>query len=401
MSYQQLAGRIMTGDQKDGVGNYFRMFIVDEAAREQELSGRDIIRLTLGISDLPLHPAIIEAIVGATQDSVRSNRVFPEGLPELREALAAHYTQSLGTPVSVGRILVDAGTSSIYPKLVRLLANPGDEVLIPLPYYPLYCISAILAGVQTRYYRVDLRTLRIDMGSFEENLTAKTRIVVVNSPGNPLGNIITPPELRHMCDILPKRTHIMFDEIYENVAFTNEPKLAPILLSPDHGQASRVILTNSCSKGYRMYTKRVGWCVLPEGLVPAMSVMLQHTRLTGDPAVQYGAVAALGLPGEVEALREVHRQRWKCASIHLGSLGGVRLIPSRGGFYCTLDCRERIEQQSVGDGMQLAMDILSRVGVAVVPGEDFGLPGTLRLSFTARRFEEATRRLSAYFRERL
>jgi len=149
-----------------------------------------------------------------------------------------------------------------------------------------------------------------------------------------------------------------------------------------------------------MYTKRVGWCVLPETLADAMRVILHHTRLTVDPAVQYGAVEALRHPEEVEALRAVHRRRWEYARDHLAATSGPLLFPSGGGFYCTLDCREFVKQRKLGDCLKLALDILDRTGVATVPGEDFGMPMALRLSFTASRFEDAVNRLADYFTER-
>lgn len=393
----QLLAKIGTDGQADGAGNSFRMFVLDEAARQREAGGHDVIRLTLGKSDLPLHADIREAIVEAVRDARKSNLVFPEGLPELREALAAHYTALAGVPVPTARILVDAGTSSVYPSLFRLLVGPEDEVLLPLPYYPLYRVSALLAGSSVRYYRIALDSMKVDMESYAQGITARTRIVVVNSPGNPLGNVVTRDELGQMLDLLPKHAFLMFDEIYENVPFGSEPRLSPLLLNQAGRHADRIIVTNSCSKGYRMYTKRVGWCVLPEALVGAMRVILHHTRLTVDPAVQYGAVEALRRPEEVEDLCRTHRNRWEYARQHLQSLPAVHLLPSSGGFYFTLDCREFIASHQLGNCLALALRILEEAGVATVPGEDFGLPGTLRVSFTASRFDEAIDRLASFF----
>lgn len=395
---QQLLTKIKTDGQSDVGGNSFRMFVLDEAARQWELDGHDVIRLTLGKTDLPLHSDITEAIVAVVRDKSRSSLVFPEGVPELREELAAHYTALAQTSIPCSRILVDAGTSSVYPSLFRLLAGPDDEVLLPLPYYPLYRVSALLARVPVRYYRVRLDTMRVDMESFAQGTTGKTRIVVLNSPGNPLGNVIAPDELSQMLDLLPNHAYLVFDEIYENVMFGSEPRLAPVLLGCNGQHEGRIIVTNSCSKGFRMYTKRVGWCVLPETLVEAMRVILHHTRLTVDPAVQYGAVEALRRPEEVEALCMIHRKRWEYARAHLQAIPDVQLLSSTGGFYCTLDCREFIRGHGHDSCLKLALDVLEQAGVATVPGEDFGLPGMLRLSFTASRFEEAVNRFVDYFK---
>jgi len=393
-----LLEKISTDGQGDGAGNSFRMFLLDEAARREELGGHDVIRLTLGKSELPLHSDIREAIISAVCDQRKCNLVFPLGLPELRDALAAHYSAMAGMDIDSNNILVDAGTSSIYPSLFRLLAGPNDEVLLPLPYYPLYRVSTLLAGASARYYRISLDTMRVDLESFAESITEKTRVVVLNSPGNPLGNVITQNELSWMLDLLPEQVYVVFDEIYENVFFEPRPKLTPLLLGYIDKRKERIVVTNSCSKGYRMYTKRVGWCVLPETLSQAMRVILHHTRLTVDPAVQYGAMEALNHPDEVKMLSGIHCARWEYARTHLKSIPRVQLLPSAGGFYCTLDCRDFVYSRRLDSCLKLALSILHEARVATVPGEDFGLPGTLRLSFTASRFEEAIDRLVEYFR---
>jgi len=397
MSNPPVLGRMDFNSGSEAECTSFRMFLLDEAARAREAGGDDIIRLTLGKSDLPLNNRIVDAIASAVRDPSRSNLVFPEGLPELRHALANHYTALVGTPISHERILVDAGTSAIYPSLFRLLTRPGAEIVIPLPYYPLYRVSAILAGARVKHYRIDMETMRVDLDSLAANVSSETVAVVLNSPGNPLGNVITPVELEQILHLLPEHVCIVFDEIYENAFLSDGSPLCPLLLSRCEGERNLVV-TNSCSKAYRMYTKRVGWSVLPSALVEGMSVILHHTRLTVDPAVQYGAVEALLHPEEVRFLSDVHRDRWDYAWANLQRLDGVRLLPSEGGFYCVLDCRDLIKDVRLKDDLELALDVLQTAGVATVPGEDFGLPGTLRLSFTASRFEEAVDRLAEYFR---
>jgi len=239
--------------------------------------------------------------------------------------------------------------------------------------------------------------MQVDVESYELGLNDKTRIVVINSPGNPLGNIITRETLSRMVEMLPEQTYLVFDEIYENVVFNDQPTIAPLLLSLEDRLQDRVIVTNSFSKGYRMYTKRVGWCVLPEHLVEAMRVVLHHTRLTVDPAVQFAGVEALKHPEEVEHLKAVHLRHWKYARHALSDISQVTLYPSAGGFYCTLDCRGFMKTNSISNCLDLALDLLDKTGVAAVPGEDFGLPGTLRLSFTSSRFNDAIDRMVSYF----
>lgn len=383
--------------ERDGAGNSFRMFILDEAAIQARQRGHDVIQLTLGICDLPLRDEICDVILAATRDPVVSHRVCPAGLPELREALSRYYTDAYGVEVPSSRILVDAGTSSIFRTLIQILTRPGDEILLPLPYYPLYKISAILAHAKCRFYRICLDTLRIDMDSVMRGITDRTKVVVLNSPGNPLGNIVSSPELLDLIHALPPHIYLIVDEVYDNVRFYDDgPPLGSSLFC-DQQQLSRLIVTNSVSKAYRMYTRRVGWCILPETLVRPMTIIQQHTRLTVDPAVQLGVVEALKYPEDISVVRITNRARWEHTLHQLADVDGVRLLPSSGGFYCVLDCRQFITEHRIPNCLQLAIDILDQVEVATVPGDDFGLPGMLRLSFTNGRYEEAIDRLRTYF----
>lgn len=375
----------------------FRMFVIDHLAQEHRRAGRDVISLTLGQSDLPLHPRIVREIQVATSDPVKSNLVCPGGLPELRAALAARYSAIGSRAITSERILIDNGTSSLYPILLRIIGGSGGSLLVPHPYYPLYLVAASLAGAAVNHYGIDLHTMQIDMDSLRASITSDTRAIIVNSPGNPLGNIVTQSELADILSLLPTDAFIILDEIYENMIFGSEFPLAPNLLRGDSDLTQRVIITNSLSKGYRMYTKRVGWCVVPTSLSSQMLAIYQHTRLTVDPCAQYGALEALQNEGEVATVRASHRERWKYAHDTLSGISLLRTLPCRGGFYCTLDCRALCREAAPTSDSALAIDILQKTGVATVPGEDFGLPGHLRLSFTSDRFRDAVCRLAAYF----
>jgi len=381
----------------DGVGNAFRMFLLDEAALQAQELGSDVIQLTLGISDLQPRRAIQDAISTAMRDPIASRRVCPGGLPELLTALSSYYRETHDVEVPTSRILVDAGTSSIIRNLFLILTQPGDQILIPLPYYPLYRFSAMLAGVECLYYPVCLESMEIDVESIATMVTGRTQAVVLNSPGNPLGNVIGSATLLELLDTLPSHVHVIIDEVYDNIHFSEkEHPLAPVALA-DSGKESRIVVTNSFSKGYRMYTRRVGWCVVPEALIRPMTMIQQHTRLTVDPVVQYGAIEALRYPQDVAEVRAKHLERWQYAFCKLSALSDIQLLPASGGFYCVLNCRTFIAGRSIPDCLCLAEDILNQAAVATVPGADFGLPGMLRISFTNERFMEAIDRLCCYF----
>src|SRR5262249_805849 len=265
-----------------------------------------------------------------------------------------------------------------------LLAGPGDEVLLPLPYYPLYAFCARLAGATVRHYRIDPAGLRVDYESLARNLTDSTRIVVVNSPGNPLGNIVTNDDIRRIDEAVDGRSLIICDEIYGNCCFDSEEESALQL----EQLRSPLVVTNGFSKAHRMYARRVGYAVVPDELVGPLTVVQHHTLLTTDPVPQFGALVALERPQDVRQLVERYRERRDFTMARLSHLQDVLPIRSRGGFYFSIECREFMRRWSIESSLELAQMIMRSVHVATVPGSDFELPTMLRLSYTSARYEE-------------
>lgn len=381
----------------DMVGNCFRMFLLDDAAYQAEKKGRDIIRLTLGKTDVPLHHDITQAMQAALGDMSQCNLVFPSGLPELREALSHHYKTFAGVTIPWQNILIDSGSSSIFRNIFDIILKGNQEVLLPLPYYPLYKVTAELAGGAIAYYTIEEQTLKINLDSLKSNIRQSTRAIVINSPGNPLGNVIDEETLCEIGRLMPQGAYIVFDEIYDNVSFSKTTPIVKLLFENKSFDHLNIVVTNAFSKGYRMYARRLGWLIAPDHIVSAITSILHHTRLTVDPVVQFGGVEALKHQEEVEDLRQDHLHRWNYTIDAFKDLDSVRLIESQGGFYCTIDCREFIKNNKFNNCLNLAMDILERTMVATVPGSDFGIPGTLRLSFTNKRYTEAIDRLTHYF----
>jgi aspartate/methionine/tyrosine aminotransferase len=377
----------------DFASERFLMFVLDKMAHDYEQQYDDVIRLTLGKSELPVHPSISQAMVEATQTFARSGLVFPAGLPQLRERLARHESQRHGLEVAPENVVVSVGTSTMFRNLFGLLARGGDEVILPMPYYPLYRFSAMLAGATVRYYRIDPDTLRVDLDSLRAELTDRTRVVVVNSPGNPLGNVLTREELLAIDRAVAGRATIISDQIYDNCCFDGPaPSLAAMA-----DTRSPVIITNAFSKGYRMYARRVGYAVVPDALVEPLTVVQHHTLLTTDPVPQFGALAALERPEDVAALEATYRRRRDYTVHRLAGVAGVRALPAQGSFYLTLDCRGFMAARGLQSSLALATEIMRSKHVATVPGSDFGLPEMLRLSFTSARYEEGIDRLAAFF----
>jgi len=372
----------------------FQMFVLDELADELSNKGADVLKLTIGVTELPIPPIVLERMIDKLRDPDFVRRVYPEGLPELREAIAEFYNRRYTANVSFENVIVNTGSSPIFRNIFQLLAGPEFEIMIPRPYYALYLYCAKLAGATVKFYDIDIDTKRVDMESFRRNFSPeRTSLVVVNSPGNPVGNIVTPDELREIYEIVDHQAYVLNDEIYNNTMFYDEFH-SPLALFPEHKDMT--IVTNSFSKGFRMYTKRIGFAILPTDLQTNLRVIQQHTLLCTDPCYQYGMIAALADEESPRELTSVYKAR---AEYTTKRLTGTRCTPigAEGGFYAMLRCGDWNKAMGFASSKELARDILEKAHVAVVPGTDFGVPQDLRLAFCNARYEEGIDRLYDYF----
>jgi len=373
----------------------FQMFVMDELADAAQARGDDVIKLTIGITDLPPPARVLDAIAAKVHDRAFGRLVYPEGLPALREAIARYYNEQFGAGVDAGHVIVHTGTSPLFRNLFQLLCRPGQEILIPRPYYCLYKICALLAGARVRHYDIDFETRRVDMDSFREAFAPdRTAVVVINSPGNPVGNILTRDEVLEIYRVVNEQAFVVNDEIYNNVCFY-ERFTCPLSYLPKSSRRVTVV-TNGFSKGFRLYTKRVGFALLPDELVMPLRIVQQHTLLTHDPVTQHAMIEALSDLESPRELTRVYRGRGEYAFRKLRG-SGCQPVRADGGFYVVLDCSEWLRNGHARDTIELARDILKWARVATVPGTDFGAPQTLRLSLCSSRFEEAIDRLARYF----
>lgn len=373
----------------------FLMFVLDELADKLSAEGRDIIKLTLGKAQEPLHPSIVEAWKDAVEDPEKRNLVYPEGLPALRDKIATWYAD-WGTPVDRSRILINTGTSPFYKDLFRLLIDEGDEILLPQPYYSVYYISGLLTSAKIKFYNINPDSLGIDMEDFRSKYNPEsTKIVVMCSPGNPYGNLITSDVYQEVINMTSERTFIVSDEIYRNTGF--QGRVPSILDSATDSDLQRITITNAFSKGFRMYTARVGFSILPDSLLEPMRVLLQHTLLTTNPCEQFACIEALNHLDEVEELTKTYKERNDYTVQAFDGIESAKVISAEGGFYLVIDAAGYMLTHSIKDTYSLAEAIIHETGVAVVPGSDFGLDTGLRLSFTHLRYNEAIDRLVSFF----
>ena len=161
---------------------------------------------------------------------------------------------------------------------------------------------------------------------------------------------------------------------------------------------SKFIFTNSLSKGYRMYSRRIGWCIVPDELIIPLTVVQHHTLLTADPVGQFAAIEALSHPEELDYIRKIYKERRDYTVNSFNDTEDINVIFSKGSFYITLDCNKYIKNNNIKCELDLAKEIIISTGVATVPGSDFGLPNTLRLSFTTERYNDGIDKLRNFFK---
>lgn len=372
----------------------FQMFVMDELADAALAEKRDVIKMTIGVPELPVPEKVSNIFAEHVNNLDVTRRVYPQGLPEMRAAISDYYRDNFKADSDPEQVIVNVGTSAIFRNIFQITCRPGQKILLPRPYYCLYLLSAILAGAEIVYYDIDPMTMRLDVESFKKAYTPDdTAVVVLNSPGNPIGNVLNRDEVEEINRIVAGRSFIVHDEIYNNVMFEGE-YVCPLAYLDEHRDVH--IITNSFSKGFRMYTKRIGFAILPEPLIMPMRIVQQHTLLTCDPVAQMGMIEALKDLDSPRELTALYGARAKYTVEQLKDTGCLPLEP-KGGFYAVLECSDWIARHDMTNSKDLAQDILKKTDVSTVPGTDFGMDNSLRLSFCQDRYNTGIDRLRDYF----
>jgi aspartate/methionine/tyrosine aminotransferase len=361
-----------------------------ERAQELERQGKDIIHLEFGEPDFDTPPIVREAAERALKDG-RTRYAHSLGLLPLREAIAEHYHTRYGVTVSPEQILVTAGTSPAMLLLFSTLLDPGDEVLLTDPRYAVYPNLIRYPGgecVHAPTWETDGFQCRPD--EFAQRLTPRSKAVLINSPANPTGAVMTAESLRATGQLGP---WIISDEIYHGLTY--EGAEHSILEFTDHA-----FVLNGFSKAYAMTGWRLGYLIAPREFVRALQVAHGNFFISTNEFVQWAALAALTEAGD-DALRfrKVFDQRRSAMVAGLRRIGlGVEVAPT-GAFYVLANA-----QRFGADSKALAFDILEHAHVGVTPGVDFGsrAEGYLRFSYanSLERIEEAMERIGRYLSRR-
>ena len=348
--------------------------------REVQAQGKTVVSLMRGEPDFRTPAHIVDA---ATRSLAEGRTTYPDnrGEPRLREAVAAKLARDNAVAYDAGsEILVTTGaTFGIHAALTTLL-SPGDEVLLPDPIYDAYHSPILLAGGVPRPVRsaiVDGR-FALPVDALEEAVTPATRILLLNTPWNPVGTVFTRSELEAIAAFVLRRgLTLISDEIYEAITYDGRPHVSPPSLSPDVRACTVVV--NSLSKTYAMTGWRVGYCAAPAEVTRAMFLVLQQSSRGPATFIQDAAAAALAGPQDaVAAMRAEYAARRTRVLEALQGLPRLTVMAPEGGFFAMVDARET----GIGSN-DIRRRLLVDFGVVVAHGAAYGPggEGTLRVSF--------------------
>jgi aspartate aminotransferase len=376
------------------------------AAKAKELAaqGHSVISLSVGEPDWDTFPAVKDAGCQAIQAG--QTKYSPSnGTPQLRTAIA-HKTQSLlGVEYKPTEVTVSAGAKFILYAALQMLVDPGDEVLIPAPYWVSYpTMVELVDGVPVIVPSDELTGFKPHAVHFEKKVTPKSKVLILNSPNNPTGQMYTRAEIEDIVKFLRRHPQIVVisDDIYNQLVFEGEA-VAPHILQVAPDLKERVVVVNGASKTYSMTGWRIGWALGNENIIKAMSNYQSQTVSCAAPFTQTATLAGLQACDE-DVIRGVQllRERRDLFVEALNHVPGWRSGYPQGAFYVWADIRALLGRQWQGKRLETSNDIaaalLESQFVAVVPGAESGLDGYLRLSFALheRDLNEAVKRIRLF-----
>ncbi len=360
---------------------------VTNKARELAEAGRDVIGLGAGEPDFDT-PAHIKAAAIAAIEAGRTKYTAVDGIPELKKAICAKFDRENGLSYKPSQITVASGGKQVlYNALVATL-NPGDEVIIPAPYWVSYPDMVLLAGGTPVFVEGRMETgYKISAAALEAAITPKTKWVIFNSPSNPSGAAYTRDELKALTDVLLRHPHVwvMSDDMYEHLVFGGFTFTTPAQVEP--GLYDRTLTCNGVSKAYAMTGWRIGYAGGPEALIKAMAKVQSQSTSNPCSISQYAAVAALNGPQDyITESRVAFERRRDLVVAALNTCPGINCPTPEGAFYVYPSIAGLIGKTSAAgtvltDDEAFATALLEETGVAVVFGAAFGLSPAFRISY--------------------
>ncbi|MBF0521536.1 MAG: pyridoxal phosphate-dependent aminotransferase [Candidatus Omnitrophica bacterium] len=364
-------------------------------ANELKAQGCDVVNFGAGEPDFDTPVPIKKAAIKAIEDGF--TKYTPTiGTIKLREAISKKFKKDNNLDYTVKQIAVSCGAKHTIFNVVQVLADEGEEVLIPSPYWVSYPEMVKIAGATSKFLPTTAKTnFKITAKQLSESVTSKTKILILNSPSNPTGMLYDKDELKAIADICVKNhIYVISDEIYEKLIYETDSYVSFASLGKEVYDLT--ITVNGMSKAYAMTGWRIGYCGASEEIIGYVNRFQDHSTSNPTSISQVAAMAALNEPEDaIIAMRSEFKKRRDIMMAALDKIDGVTYTKPDGAFYLFADFSK------FGESFDLAKRILNDVNVAVIPGEGFGAPGFMRFSFatSAERVQEGMKRIAEWLKK--
>jgi len=372
---------------------------VTQKANELRQQGKDVIGLGVGEPDFDTPDFIKEAAIQAIRDG-KTKYTAVDGIDELKDAVIKKLQRDNNLSYERKEIIVSAGGKHSIFNLLSAWLNPGDEVIIPAPYWVSYPDMTKLVGAEPVIVKAGIdQRFKITPEQLREALTDKTRLMFINSPSNPAGTAYTADELKALAEVLRDYPKVLIatDDMYEHIlwsdsAFANFPMVAPDL-------KDRTVILTGVSKAYAMTGWRIGYAAGPKPIIAAMKKMQSQSTSNPTSISQYAAAAALnGDQSCIDTMVSAFKERHDYLVDALNSIDGVNCVPGDGTFYAFAQVDELMAKAKISSDVELCEKLLTEANVALVPGSAFGTDGYCRLSFATSMdvLKEAVKRIKDF-----
>jgi aspartate aminotransferase len=378
---------------------------VTDKARALKAAGRNVIGLGAGEPDFETPENIKQAAIEAIKSGRATKYTNVDGIPELKAAVARKFKRENELDYKPSQITVGTGGKQVLYNAFMATLNPGDEVIIPAPYWVSYPDMVMLAGGEPVAVNTTMeRGFKMRAEQLERAITPKTKWVLLNSPSNPSGAAYTRAELKALTDVLVKHPHVwvMTDDMYEHLVYDDFVFTTPAQVEPS--LYDRTLTINGCSKAYCMTGWRIGFAGGPEQLIKAMATIQSQSTSNPTAVSQWAAVEALDGPQDFIAKHnKSFKERRDLVVSMLNQANGIHCPKPEGAFYVYPSCAGTIGR-TASTGKKLVSDedfvteLLEAEGVAVVQGTAFGLGPAFRISYATKTedLEEACRRIQRF-----
>jgi aspartate aminotransferase len=377
---------------------------VTDKARALKQAGRDVIGLAAGEPDFDTPDNIKEAAIKAIRDG-KTKYTAVDGIPELKAAIARKFKRENNLDYKPAQIIVGTGGKQVLFNALMATLNPGDEVVIPAPYWVSYADIVLLAGARPVIVETKLESnFKMSAVQLEKAITPKTKWLIFNSPSNPTGAAYSRAEVKAITDVLMKHPQVwlLTDDMYEHLVYDDFKFFSPAQVEP--GLYERTLTLNGVSKAYCMTGWRIGYGGAPDFLIKAMATLQSQSTTNANAIAQWAAVEALDGPqGFIAQNNAVFRERRDLVVAMLNQASGLQCPKPEGAFYVYPSCAGAIGKKApsgktIASDEDFAIELLESEGVAVVHGAAFGGSPAFRISYATATsaLEEASRRIQRF-----